>query len=500
MKQAKPLWVVVLASSFVLAVTVRLSAADSESLSSPFRPLALKLTSDTWVDAFDLMHEQLSTYYAFTEWKGIDWASAYQQFQPRIAEAAANDDPMAYYLALREYVYEVPDAHVRMGAIDGAAEDLEGDARYEQVGGGFGFALIELNDGRFVTRLVSEGSPAAYAGMETGAEILEFDGAPIDVALEQAPLTWAIAPPATHVTRSIQQGRFLGRAPVGVTADVVFRNPGEAQSMAVTLTSVDDAYETLLATSLCADLPPDVYSETITTDDGPVGYVRVPSTGDEEAEGDLLLAQFAGAIQTFVDEEVEGVIVDIRTNTGGLDRVAAHLPGHFYTEEVHYEYVSFFDDETGEFEVDPLYTWYTAPRTPYYGGPVIAMTGPCTASSGEGVAMAIQRLRQGLVVGSYGTYGSFGITDGGVVEMPEGLVVVYPPGRSLDENFKIQLDSDANLEGGVHPDIRVPLNDYTIRRRFVDGDDVVLEAAIDLIFNWPPTPRRPSRRIRPTGS
>jgi len=498
MKQPTPLWVVILASSFVLAAAVWLSAADAASISSPPRHLVTKLSSEAWVDAFDLMHDQLSTYYAFTEWKQIDWASAYQQYQHRIVEAAANDDPMAYYLALREYVYEVPDAHVRLVAIDGAAEDLEGDVRYEQTGGAFGFALIELDDGRFVTRLVNEGSPSADAGMEAGAEIFEFDGSPIGIAVERVPLTWAIAPPATATVRSVQQGRYLGRAPVGVTADVVFRNPGETEPITATLTAVDDSYETLLLTDLCADLPPDVYSEIIDSEDGAVGFVRFAHTGDEEDDANLLMAQFAGAIQTFVDEGVLGVIVDIRTNPGGLDRVAAHLPGHFYTEEEHYEYVSFLDTETGDFEVDPRFTLNTVPQLPYFGGPVIAMTGPCTVSSGEGVAMAIQRLPKGRVVGSYGTYGSFGIS-GGFVEMPEGLVVVFPPGRSLDESFRIQLDSDAELSGGVSPDLRVPLNDYTVRRRFVDGVDVELEASIGFIFNWPPTPRRPSGRIRPTG-
>ena len=499
MRGSRNLTIAILVGGLVYCTTTPLSAAESGSRSSPPLHLVSKLSSETWADAFDTLHDQLSTYYAFTEWKQIDWASAYQEHQPRIAEAAANDDPIAYFLALREYVYEVPDAHVRLIAIDGASEDLEEDARYEQIGGTFGFALIELDDGRFVARLVSEGSPAAAAGMETGAEIVEFDGTSIDAALEHVSLTWAIAPAATHTTTSIQQGRYLGRAPVGVTVDVIFRNPGEVDPTTATLTAVDDSYETLLLTSLCADLPPDVYSEIIATEDGPVGYVRFAHTGDEDGDANLLMAQFAGAIQTFVNEGVLGVIIDLRTNLGGLDRVAAHLPGHFYSEEAHYEYVSFLDTETGEFEVDQRYTLNTVPQTPYYGGSVVAMTGPCTVSSGEGVAMAIQRLPRGQVVGSYGSYGSFGIS-GGFVEMPEGLVVVYPPGRSLDESFRIQIDSDASLEGGVIPDLRVPLNDYTIRRRFVDGVDVELEASIDRILNPRPPPRRPSGRRRPSGS
>lgn len=126
MRGPKALLIAVLASGLVFGTTTRLSATESGSRSSPPRRLVSKLSSETWSDAFDSLHDQLSTYYAFTEWKQIDWPSAYQEYQPRIAEAAAEDDPIAYYQALREYVYTVPDAHVRLVAIDGAAEDLKG--------------------------------------------------------------------------------------------------------------------------------------------------------------------------------------------------------------------------------------------------------------------------------------------------------------------------------------------------------------------------------------
>jgi carboxyl-terminal processing protease len=458
----------------------------------------MNLASATWIDAFDQLHELLSTYYAFTDWKQLDWASLYLEYQPRIAQASADVDVAAYYLTLREYTYQVPDAHLQLIATDDAAEDLEEDLRYQQTGGSFGFALIELDDGRFVAQYVAEESSAAQAGMVIGSEIMTFGGQPIDVALEAVPLVWSIAPPATLSTRNLQRGRFLGRAPVGVIADVSFVNPGSAEIVTATLTSIDDGYATLLNTSICGDLSPDLYSEVMDVDGEMIGYLRFAHTGDEVDDANLLIAQFAGAIEDFVDQEVIGVIVDIRTNIGGMDSVAAHLPGHFYSKEAHYEYVSFLNGDTGEFEVDPRYTLNTVPLTPYFGGPVVALTGLCTASSGEGVAMAIKRLRNGWVVGTYETYGSFGIS-GGLIFMPENLAVAFPPGRSLDGNLRIQIDSNADLDGGVTPELRVPLNDATIRSRFVDGDDVEMETAIDLILNRLSIPRRPDHRINTHG-
>ena len=65
--------------------------------------------------------------------------------------------------------------------------------------------------------------------------------------------------------------------------------------------------------------------------------------------------------------------------------------------------------------------------------------------------------------------------------MPSGLTVEYPGGQSLDENGLVQLDSDWRLEGGVTPDIRVPVTTDTVRAQFKDGHDVVLETAVRIL-------------------
>jgi carboxyl-terminal processing protease len=451
---------------------------------------ATQTVSEAWSDGFDALHDELATYYAFGEWKQIDWQALYQSFQPRIAAAAAAGDQSAYYLALRDYIYSIPDAHVGIFAY-GQGAVLHRNLRFEQIGGSFGFALLELADGRVVTRHVAAYSPAAQAGIQPGAEVSELDGEAIGDALDQVSLVWAMPPPATTAIRRLQQGRFIGRAPVGTTVDVVFRNPGETEPVTTWLTAVADSEETLQSTALCANLPRDVYSEVISSEEGPVGYVRLTNTGDDNSEGELLLAQLAGAMQTLIDAGVEGIIFDLRTNSGGLDQVAANIPGHFVRSESHYEHISFYSDQTGQFEV--AYTLYTEPQQPFFGGRVVAITGTCTVSSGEGVAMVIQGLEQGEVVGIYGSFGSFGIT-GGEVELPGGFLVVYPTGRSLDESHVIQLDSNAELEGGVVPDLLIPLSEESFRRYYIEGSDLVLQRAIECIHSRPSRPRRPRGR------
>jgi len=61
---------------------------------------------------------------------------------------------------------------------------------------------------------------------------------------------------------------------------------------------------------------------------------------------------------------------------------------------------------------------------------------------------------------------------------PDDLYLRFPVGRSLDKDMKIQLDSDSTMQGGVIPNIRVPLNDTVIDQLYIDSLDVELNYAI----------------------
>jgi carboxyl-terminal processing protease len=80
-------------------------------------------------------------------------------------------------------------------------------------------------------------------------------------------------------------------------------------------------------------------------------------------------------------------------------------------------------------------------------------------------------------MGFWGTHGSFGMS-GGEMYLPGGYTLYYPIGRSLDADYRIQLDSDEDLRGGVTPDIRVPWTEETVHKAFVERQDVLLEFAV----------------------
>lgn len=66
----------------------------------------------SYVDAYDRMVEKFKNEYAFTELKGIDWDSKAGEFRPRFESAGRNRDAHEYALALRDFLWSIPDTHV----------------------------------------------------------------------------------------------------------------------------------------------------------------------------------------------------------------------------------------------------------------------------------------------------------------------------------------------------------------------------------------------------
>lgn len=91
-----------------------------------------------------------------------------------------------------------------------------------------------------------------------------------------------------------------------------------------------------------------------------------------------------------------------------------------------------------------------------------------------------------IIVGFTATSGSFGILSRPItIHMPEGYVIQFPDGRSLSQDKEIQLDSDGEGEGGVAPDLKIPLNEETFTDKYIRGEDVELNAAVEALSRLP---------------
>ncbi|MEI7980679.1 MAG: S41 family peptidase [Bacteroidota bacterium] len=301
---------------------------------------ALFSQSGGFIATYDSMHQRFRVFYAFGEWKGVDWNALDNLIRPEIINAAAASDTNAFYLALRNYVASVPDGHLSVRGL--GWEDHKAFARYQQIGGSYGFALIALDDDRLVTRLVNPGSPAANAGMQFGAEILQINDSPVLEVVDTVSILWAEANPATRECRRLHQFRFIGRAPVGTPMKISFRNRGAIDPVTAIMAAVDDNYATFDQTSMSPLDPGPAVSHSILQPGG-YGYIKLTGeAGDSTALAGIYIA-FRDALTVFKNDGVPGLILDLRVNAGGEDRLSAALSGFFTTDTTLYEYQSFYN-------------------------------------------------------------------------------------------------------------------------------------------------------------
>src|SRR5512140_896904 len=182
------------------------------------------------------MLEKFTNEYAFTEFKKIDWAAKGKEFRPRFEDAEKNNDKHAYALALRDFLWSIPDTHIGFDA-----SLLQNDFATETAGG-LGFAMRETDEGKIIANFILKDGPAEKAGMKWGAQILSLDGKPTGDVVE-ATVPWS-SPFSNPIIKRLQQLRYATRFPLAKgQVEVTFKNPAESeQSVQLKVVSEHDSF------------------------------------------------------------------------------------------------------------------------------------------------------------------------------------------------------------------------------------------------------------------
>jgi len=420
-------------------------------------------SSMSYTEGFDAMLEKMRTEYAFTEYKDIDWDAKAQTFRPRFEAAENSSDPQAYYLALRDLLWSIPDAHVGL--------DLSGlnQLFLEETAGGLGMALQELDDGRVLVNYLLEGGPAEQAGIRFGAEILQLDDKPIrDVIAATVP--WS-SPFSTAENMRLQQLRYAIRFQSGTTVELQFQNLGgrpQTASLRVSDERQSLAYSSFFAGVTGRELPVD-----FRVLDSGYGYVQLNSFADNQV---LTIQLWERMIQTLLDGNIPGLILDMRHNNGGWGFLADQMAAYFFDEETVVGNTGHYDDSIDDFYFDPGDEEVMIPprQDQRYHAPLVVLVGPGCVSACEFFSYDLTIEDRATIVGLYPTAGG-----GGSVEtfiMPLGVSVRITVGRAVDSEGEIHIEGK-----GIPLDLRVPLTEENFLALNRDGEDIVLKAALDAI-------------------
>jgi C-terminal processing protease CtpA/Prc len=413
----------------------------------------------SYPEAFDKMVDKFKKEYAWTELKNIDWDAKAREFRPRFEAAEKNNDQHAYALALRDFIWSIPDTHVGFDATL-----LQNDIQTD-IAGGLGFAMRETDDGQIIANFILKDGPADKAGMKWGAEILALDGTPTTDVVS-ATIPWN-SPFSNPIARRLQQLRFALRFKLDKgTVEVKFKNP-DGTEQTVKLPVVEER-DSLRFSSVAAGESPTALPVEFSVLPSGLGYIKISSFLDNDV---LSIQVWERAIKYFKDNDVPGVILDMRTNGGGSGWLADQMAAYFFDKETVVGNTARYNQGSGAFYMDPGDEQRMIPPRSelQYGGPVAVLVGPGCASACEFFSYNMTINNRAKIVGQYPSEGA-----GGSVEqflMPEDISTQMTTGRAVDAQGNIHLEGK-----GVVPTIKVPVTAETLKKQAA-GEDVVLEAA-----------------------
>lgn len=414
----------------------------------------------SYTEAFKAMVDKMSLEYAFTEYKNIDWEALYTEFRPRFEDAERQRSESLYGFALRDFLWRIPDGHVNAPWTPSVAATFR-----EELGGGIGLTIRELTDGRVIAVIIIPGSPAAEAGIESGAEILAIQGDGVQEYLDN--ITPWLGPFSTQHVLHLNQLRQAVRFPVNTQVEIRYQNPGAGTRTAVLrAVSEIDSWQAGVVGS-----PRTGYELPVDYELLPSGhlYVQINSFFDNHL---LSIQVWERMIQDLNEKGAAGLIIDLRQNGGGSGYMADQMAAYFFDEELELGNTAYYSESREMFYLDPEgIERFVLPQADLrYDGPIAILVGPNCASACEFFAYNMTLQGRAIVVGHYPTAGLGGSVED--FDMPEGLRVRFTIGRSLDSNGNIHIEGR-----GVTPDIVVPVTTEAV----LSGEDEELEAALEAL-------------------
>ncbi|GAB5493461.1 MAG: hypothetical protein Phog2KO_36760 [Phototrophicaceae bacterium] len=420
----------------------------------------------SYTEAFDAMMEKMRNEYSFTEFAGIDWDEIDAQFRPLFEEAEENNDAEAYYYAIFEFTVLIGDRHTNSNATNFLIEDFR-----EETAGGLGIAIRELSDGRVIVNYLGEDTPADDAGIELGAEIIAIDGVPIMDAVMDT-LAWS-EPFNTEHVRILQRLRYVTRSPIGTEVELTFANP-DGDEETVDLTFVEEpesfSFSSFNVGITGVELP--VQWEIVEN----MMLVDITSFLDSPL---LTIRLWERMLADARNNQVDGIIIDMRNNGGGFGSLADNMASYFFDEEFVLGNSTVYNENIDGFLFDDRFeeTLHLPDEELRYYGPVAVLVGPNCFSACEFFSYNMTVDDRAAIVGHYPTIGGGGGTE--VFLMPGGISMQMTIGRSVDGNGDIHIQNQ-----GVAPTVVVPVDEDTLGLTDVTyvNDDPVLAYAIDALL------------------
>lgn len=322
--------------------------------------------------------EKIGLWYSYFDDKGIDWESIGQRYLERVAEAKSDYE---FFAGISSMVRELKDGHSYV---------YEYPKPISQNRGRPCIHMVEA-EGKPIVAKVTPGSDAEAKGVIPGLRVVSVDGEPAKERIESLiPLVHSSTP--------------WHRRSVAVAA-MLEGNPDQA--VQVELASPSGATFTLLL--LREPFVREPMAITAKVLDGDIGLLRLPSfsaSGLGLTSGDALVKEFDSSLEGL--RETKALIIDMRGNGGGDDRVAESCAARFFTSAVAFPGFQMRMVTLGKPWFAPRLGRKVSPRGVWqYTKPVVLLIDEFVISSAEHFAAGMHDSGRAVTIG-HTTAGSSG--------------------------------------------------------------------------------------------
>ena len=354
------------------------------------------LSTPEQLDIFDQLVKTVLVAYIYPDFHGVDWPSIAAADRARV-QAGLNTT--AFYEVMTQLITSLGDGHSSF-LTPAVVRRQQQQAGGDLTSVGVGIYSISLSSAhKAVVTSVAPGSPAAHGGIRVHDSILAVNGHPILGS----------------------DGRIspLVQGPRCSTETLTVESPG-APSRKVVLVRDSIGGPVMIDARLVP-----------TTDGSRIGYIFVPTFDDATIPG-----QISEALTRF--GHLEGLILDVRTNPGGLEPILTESLGYFTSGHVG-RFVSRSSSR--------VLSVISSPNDAGQSVPLVVLIGPHTYSAAEFFAGILRDVGRARLVGG---------TTAGLLQSLH--VIRFQDGSQAwlaEERFDPAVSHADWAKTGIVPDVRV---------------------------------------------
>lgn len=435
-----------------------------------------------YVGNFEKAYSTMEAHYDMTEYKNIDWEMLHETYLAKIKEAKKQHSPELYHIAMLQFCAQFHDGHVKYVS-DGEAYDKACEIL---AGNDYGLSIMQLEDGSYVAVNVEEKGAVSSAGIHNGTTLLTWNNEPIKALCEQVDTSLLGGVPLLENEDFYRP--ILAAGMGDETVSITFLDD-EGKEQSVEVSSLGSYWDRLKDTLEIVDQGVNISNLAFKEVNNNTYVLRIKemqydSESYENGDHSAMKEELRSQLIELKDKNVEHLIIDIRGNGGGSPHMIMAIASLLVPEgEYKYSYEGVFDKKTASYVKEANGNYKVGLPLEFTGENVwenrkitiLVNAQSISAADHFTYLMKSMDLENVEIVGFTKTNASGQAVSGFVLD---GGMVTYSCVPTLNQDGTILVDGNANREGGIELDEKIPITEDVIKTLFDDKEDYILNYVI----------------------